>query len=65
MKSMITTTTVAGKTFKVWGDYMKRGTYAADENGVEKRIYGGGYLNNDLTIRKEIAATFGLATFRK
>lgn len=65
MRSTITTTTVAGKTFRVWADYMTRGTYAADENGNEKRIAGGGYLRNDLTIRKAIAATFGLATFRK
>lgn len=65
MKSTIKTTTVAGKTFTVWSDYMKRGTYAEDENGTEKRIAGGSYLTNDLTIRKAIAATFGLATFRK
>lgn len=65
MKSNIKTTTVAGKTFTVWSDYMMRGTYAADENGNEKRIYGGGYLSNDLTIRKAIAARFGLPTYRK
>ena len=65
MKSKTTTTTVAGKTYTVWSDYMKRGTYAADENGTEKRICGGSYLNNELTIRKAIAASFGLATFRK
>lgn len=65
MKSSIKTTTVAGKTYKVWGDFMKRGTFAADENGTEKRICGGSYLTNDLTIRKAIAAAYGLETFRK
>ena len=59
------TTTVAGKTFEVWSDYFRMGTYAADETGTEKRICGGSYLRNDLTIRKAIAATFGLPTFRK
>ena len=65
MKSSIKETTVAGKRFMVWSDYMKRGTFAADENGNEKQISSGGYINNDLTIRKAIAASFGLRTFRK
>ena len=65
MKSSIKETTVAGKRFTVWSDYMKRGTFAADENGNEKQISSGGYINNDLTIRKAIAASFGLRTFRK
>ena len=65
MKTNTKTTTVAGKTYTVWSDYIKRGTFAADENGTEKRIAGGSYLNNDLTIRKAIAAAFGLKTFRK
>lgn len=65
MKSNLKNTTVAGKTFTVWSDYIKRGTYATDETGAEKRIAGGTYLNNDLTIRKAIAAAFHLATFRK
>lgn len=65
MRSNIKTTQVAGKTFTVWSDYIKRGTYAADENGTEKRIAGGSYLGNDLTIRKAIAASFQLPTFRK
>ena len=65
MRSNIKTTQVAGKTFTVWSDYIKRGTYAADKNGTEKRIAGGSYLGNDLTIRKAIAASFQLPTFRK
>lgn len=65
MRSNEKETTVAGKRFKVWSDFIKRGTYAEDENGNEKRICGGGYINNDLTIRKAIAAAYGLPTFRK
>lgn len=65
MKGTIKTTTVAGKTYTVWSDFIKRGTYAADEDGNEKRIAGGSYMTNDLTIRKAIAASFGLSTFRK
>lgn len=65
MKSSITKTTVAGKTFTVWADYIIRGMCAEDENGNIKKIHGGGYLNNDLTIRKAIASSFGLPTFRK
>lgn len=65
MKSAVTEHTVMGKTYKVWSDYIKRGTYAMDENGTEKRICGGGYISKDLSIRKAIANTFGLESFRK
>ena len=36
-----------------------------DEKGNKKVIHGGGYVNNDLTVRKCIACAFGLPTFRK
>jgi hypothetical protein len=65
MKSKPTKTTVAGKAFTVWADYIARGMYAEDEHGNVKRIYGSGYLSNDLTVRKAIASSFGLPTFRK
>lgn len=65
MKGTIKTTTVCGKTFKVWSDFMAKGTYAEDENGEIKRIAGGSYLRNDLTIRKEIAIRWHLPSFRK
>lgn len=64
MKGTIKTTTVCGKTFNVWSDFMKKGTYAEDENGEIKRI-SGSYLSNDLTIRKEIAIRWHMPTFRK
>lgn len=65
MKSSIRKITVAGKTFTVWADYIIRGMCAEDDRGNIKKIHGSGYLNNELTIRKAIANTFGLPTFRK
>ena len=65
MKSSAKKTTVAGKTFTVWADYILRGMIAEDEEGNTKRIHSSGYLSNELTIRKAIAAAFGLPTFRK
>lgn len=65
MKTNTRTTTVAGKTYTVWGDFIARGTFAEDADGNVKKIHGGGYINNDLTVRKAIAAAFRLGTFRK
>ena len=58
--------TVQGRKYEVWGDIISRATYAQDiETGKTKRIYGGGYITKDLTIRKAIANSFGLTSFRK
>ena len=65
MKSNMRTITVNGKTYRVWADYIIRGMCAEDENGNIKKIHGNGYLSNELSIRKAIAASFGLPTFRK
>lgn len=66
MTTQITNTTVCGIEFEVWSDYIARGTFARNtETGEQKQISGSGYIRNDLTIRKEIAARFGLPTFRK
>lgn len=65
MKSNLRETSVAGKTYKVWSDYISRGTFAEDENGVVKQISYSGYISKDLTVRKAIACMFGLSTFRK
>ena len=59
------TITVNSKSFTIWADFIKRCMFAEDENGIIKPINGGGYLRNELTIRKAIAATFNLTTFRK
>lgn len=62
---MKTTTVVNGKNYIVYPDFIERCTYAEDEEGNKKVIHGGGYVNNDLTVRKCIAWAFGLPTFRR
>jgi hypothetical protein len=59
-------TTVNGKKYNHWGDSIKRAEIAEDvETGEVKVIRYNGYLSNDLSVRKAIARTFGLPTFRK
>lgn len=65
MTSKIKTTTVMGKQYEVWGDFILRAMVAKNEAGEEKIIRRGGYLNNDLSIRKAIADSFGLTSFKK
>ena len=65
MKSTVKVITVLGKEYKVWSDYVMRATYAEDETGCIKMIKSSGYLKNELSVRKAIAATFGLESFRK
>lgn len=65
MKGQIKTTTVEGKTYKYWSDFIARGTFAENEDGNVIQISFSGYISNDLTVRKAIAATFGHKTFRK
>lgn len=57
--------TVEGKVYKVWADFCQRATIAENEQGEQKQISGGGYIHNDLTVRKAIAARFGHQSFRK
>lgn len=59
-------TQVAGRQFIYWPDFVDRATYAQDvlTNKIE-RISAGGYISNDLTVRKAIASVFKLRTFRK
>ena len=65
MTGTVRTTTVNGKQYKVWSDFIKRGTFAESESGEVKMISGSGYIHKDLTVRKAIALVFGLDTFRK
>lgn len=65
MIGTIKTTTVEGKKYEVWSDFIKRATFAKSEDGEIKRICGGSYLTKDLTIRKAIANTFKHNSFRK
>lgn len=66
MAGTIRTTTVQGVTYEVWSDFVKRGTFAKNTaTGETKSISKGGYIRNDLTVRKAIAAAFGTGSFRK
>lgn len=67
MKGTVETITMnkGTRTFKVYADFINRGMFAEDENGIVKCIKLNGYLNNELSIRKAIASVFGLESFRK
>ena len=65
MAGTIKTTTVEGKTYKVWSDFIARATFAEDECGNKKSLREGGYISNDLAVRKAIASRFNHKTFRK
>lgn len=65
MRGTIRTTTVQGQTYKVWSDFIARATFAENEDGEIKMIRACGYISNDLTVRKAIASTFKLKSFRK
>ena len=65
IKGKTTITTVAGKEYKVWSDFIARGTFAENEAGEVKQISFNGYIKNDLTVRKAIQSAFQLDTFRK
>ena len=58
-------TVVNGKNYIVYSDFIDRCTYAEDDEGNKKAICEGGYVHNDLTVRKYIAYAFGLPTFRR
>ena len=66
MSGTIRNTTVQGVAYEVWSDFIKRATFAKNtETGETKCICGGGYVSNDLTVRKAIAGAFGTGSFRK
>lgn len=59
------TTTVQGETCAVWNNHMRRGTFAKNEAGEVKQIKSNGHIPNDLNVRKAIANSFNLKSFRK
>lgn len=63
---MTYTATVQGIPFSYKADFIKRGALATNEvTGETKQISFSGYIHKDLTVRKAIAAVFGLPSFRK
>lgn len=65
MIGTIYTTTVEGNVYRYWSDFIRRGSFAEDEEGNRKQIKGSGYITKDLTARKAIACVFGHKSFRK
>ena len=66
MRSSSRTTTVEGTTYTLWSDFVMRATFAeSSATGEVKPISSSGYITNDLTVRKAIAARFGHNSFRK
>lgn len=66
MIGTVRTFTVNGTEYSVWSDFIARSTFAKNTETDEiKTIRSGGYIHNDLTVRKAIAAVFHLPTFRK
>ena len=59
------TTTVQGQTFTVWDNYLYRGTFAQNEAGEVRQIKFNGYISTNLNVRKAIANSFNLKSFRK
>lgn len=59
------TTTVHGETFTAWDNYLYRGTFAQNEAGEVRKIKAHGYISSDLNLRKAIAKSFNLKSFRK
>lgn len=59
------TITVQGETFTIWDNYLYRGTFAQNEAGEVRQIKANGYVSTDLNVRKAIANSFNLKSFRK
>ena len=60
------TYTVQGREYTVWSDFTRRATYAQERGTLSTRtLRSNGYIHNDLTVRKAIAAAYGLDSFRK
>ena len=59
-------TTVQGETYEYWCNFVGRNTYALRvSDGDYAVIKDSGYLSRDLSVRKAIAASFGLGSFRR
>lgn len=65
MKFSKGTVTVAGIEFEIFADFTKRSNTAINKaTGEERVIRRSAYLHNELSIRKAVAVSFGLPTFR-
>ena len=60
---MITSTynvTIKGQEFTVYSDIIRRGTFAKDQNGVEKTLRSSGDLSNINSVKKAIKLMFSI-----
>lgn len=58
MKGNVRNIEVNGRQFKVWSDFIERGTFAENENGEVKQLKGGGYISAERTVKKAIKRYF-------
>ena len=58
MKASVRNIEVSGRNFKVWSDFIKRGTFAQDENGETRQLSGSGYISTERTVKKAIRRMF-------
>ena len=58
MKGQTRNFEVKGQQFKVWSDFIQRGTFAENEQGEVKRLSGGGYISAERTVKRAIRVAF-------
>lgn len=58
MKGNVRNIEVNGRQFKVWSDFIERGTFAESENGEVKQLKGRGYISAERTVKKAIKRYF-------
>ena len=58
MKGNVRNIEVNGRQFKVWSDFIERGTFAENENGEVRQLKDGGYISAERTVKKAIKRYF-------
>lgn len=58
MKGQIRNFEIKGQQFKVWSDFIQRGTFAENERGEVKQISYSGYIHAERTVKKAIKNYF-------
>ena len=58
MEANVRNIEVSGRNFRVWSDFIKRGTFAQDDKGEVKQLSGSGYISAERTVKKAIRRMF-------
>lgn len=58
MRTNVRNIEVKGQQFKVWSDFIQRGTFAENENGEIKQLHGSGYIHAERTVKKAIRTAY-------